>query len=116
MKILVVDNEKRIVALLKKFLVQKGHSVDIAYDGKAALELIKEKPFDIAFLDEDMPGLTGLEIAEFIKHYNLKIKSILLTGYPCLSKNFSKTEGADEYLEKPMDLDKVEEIVNKYKI
>jgi DNA-binding NtrC family response regulator len=115
MNILIVDDEERIVDLIRKFLEQKGHAVDVAFDGKAALELIKGKSIDIAFLDEDMPELTGLEIAKYIKQNNLTVKSIILTGYPHLDEEFSKIVGADEYLAKPVDLDKIEEIVNKYK-
>ena len=114
MKILIADDEKRIVDLLREFLEKKGHSVDVVFDGKKALELIKETGFDIVFLDENMPELTGLEIVKYIKQNNFKIKSVILTGYPCINEEFSEIVGADEYLEKPVDLSKIEEIVNKY--
>lgn len=114
MKILVVDDEEKIVSQLKKFLEKKGHSVDIAIEGDKALSLIKEDGYDIVFLDENMPGLTGLELVEYIKKNNVKVKTVILTGYPVMTESFSKDVGADEYLEKPVDLKKIEEIVNKY--
>ena len=116
MKVLVADDEKGITDLLRAFLEKKGHSVDVVSDGKSALKLITDKNFDIAFLDENMPELTGLEISKYIKKNNLRIKSIILTGYPCINEKLSKSVGADEYLVKPVDLAKIEEIINKYQI
>ena len=115
MNILIVDDREQIVDLLREFLEQKGHAVNTAFDGKTALDLIKGKSIDIAIMDEDMPELSGLEIAKYIKQNNLTVKSIILTGYPHLDENFSKLIGADEYLAKPVDLEKIEEMVNKYK-
>lgn len=114
MIILVADDEKSITDLLRVFLEKKGHLVDVVSNGQKALELIKEKNFDIAFLDENMPEATGLEIVKYIKKNNLKIKSVILTGYPCIDEKFSKTLGANEYLVKPVDLAEIEEIINKY--
>jgi len=115
MKILICDDEIEIVNVLKKCLESKGLLVNYALDGKEALRLIKERDYDIVFLDHNMPEITGMEIIEYIKEKHIKAKTVILTGYPDLSEYFCKTVGADEYLEKPIDLKVIEEIIDKYK-
>ena len=115
MKILVVDDEIRIVDILVKFLETKGLLMDHALDGDKALSLIKEQDYDIVFLDMNMPGRTGLEITKYIKEKNMRTKVVILTGYLDLNEDFCKMFGADEYLEKPVDLKIIEEMVDKYK-
>lgn len=114
MKILIADDEKEIVEAIKEFLIKKEYSVDIALDGKKALDLIKIKDYDLILLDENMPELTGLEIVEYIKNLHLKSKIIMLTGYPAIKEDFAKIIGVDEYLEKPIDLKKIEEAIRKH--
>ncbi|MCX5681797.1 MAG: response regulator, partial [Candidatus Omnitrophica bacterium] len=103
-----------IVMILKKFFEKKGFFVECACDGKEAVSLIQKNDFDIVFLDENMPGLTGLEVASYIRNEKLRTKSVILTGYPFINANFSRMLGADEYLEKPVDLKIIEEIIIKY--
>jgi len=114
MKILVADDEEKIVEQLKKYLGKQGYLVDTALDGEKALKLIKENSYDIVFLDDNMPWLTGLEIVEYMKKNKLPPKAVILTGYPYINEKFSKYVGADEYLDKPVDLKKIDEIVKKY--
>jgi DNA-binding response OmpR family regulator len=114
MKILVADDEEKIVEQLKKYLEKNKYSVDTALDGERALKLIKENNYDIVFLDDNMPWLTGLEIVEYIKKNKLNPKTVILTGYPYIDEKFSKYVGADEYLDKPVDLKKINEIIKKY--
>jgi DNA-binding response OmpR family regulator len=114
MTILIVDDEKPIVELLKHRYVAKGHSVSTAYDGKEALELIKSNSYDLIFLDHNMPGLTGLELLRYIKQKNLKPKVVIITGYPEIDEFFMKGRGADEYLTKPFNIKDIDDIVDKY--
>jgi len=115
MRILIADDEKSIVDMLMKYLEGKSLLMDQALDGDKALSLIKEKDYDIIFLDMNMSGLTGLEITKYIKKNNIRAKVVILTGYLDLNEHFCKTFGADEYLEKPVDLKIIGEIIDKYK-
>ncbi len=115
MKIIVADDEKKITEMLKNFLDKIGHETTIVYDGKDALDQIKKTNFDIAILDENMPGLSGLEIVEYIKKNKLNVKTLILTGYPFIGEDFSKMLGANEFLTKPVNLNKIEEVLNKLK-
>ena len=114
MKILIVDDEKEIVELLRDRFIVKGHSVNTAYDGKKALELIKSNSYDLVFLDHNMPGLTGLELLRYIKQNNLKSKTVIVTGYEEMNEFFMKGRGADEYLTKPVKIKDIDDIVDKY--
>ena len=114
MIVLIADDEKEIVELLKDRVIAKGHSVNTAYDGKEALELIKSNSYDLIFLDHNMPGLTGLELLRYIKQNNLKPKVVIITGYPEINEFFMKGRGADEYLTKPVEMKVIDDIIDKY--
>lgn len=112
-KILVADDEKEFVKMMKDFLTKRGQVVDVAYDGKEAQDLIKKNNYDVIFLDHNMPELTGLELIKHIKQNNLKSKIIMITGYPEMEEFFAKAIGADGYLEKPFRMQEVKKIINK---
>ncbi|MDP3790493.1 MAG: response regulator [Candidatus Omnitrophota bacterium] len=115
--ILIADDDKDLIGIIKKFLTGKGHRVDFAYDGDRALDMIKSNHYDIIFVDFNMPGLTGLELAKYVKTNKLDTKTVFLTGYPAISAPIAKYSGADEYLEKSasMDslLDSIVEIIDR---
>ena len=102
--------------VMRPFMKSKVSSVEYVPDGEEAMRSIKEKGYDILFLDESMPGPTGLEIAEYIKKNHRAEKVIILTGYPDLNEKFSKMMGADEYVEKPVDSKALEVILGKYAV
>lgn len=114
MKILICEDEMGVVDILKRYLKHKGFDADHALNGGAALELIKKRNYDIVFLDINMPELTGIEILKYMKENHHKAKVIILTGYPGVTSDFCTSLGADNYLEKPIDLKVIGEIVDKY--
>ena len=115
MKILICDDEIEIVNVLKKYLESKGLLVNYALDGKEALDLImRETSYSVVFLDINMPEFNGIEILKYIREHHVKTKVVVLTGYPGVTSNFCKILGADEYLEKPIDLETIGKIVDKY--
>lgn len=113
MRILIADDERDFLDFLKGFLNEKGHYVDIAYDGKEALDLIKNNKYDILFLDHNMPELTGLEIVEYVKENRIRSKTVIVTGYEPMSEKFAKAIGADEYMEKPVSIKGLETILKR---
>ena len=114
MKILIVDDNKEIVGFFKEILIRKGHSIQAAHDGDTALELIRANNFDLAFLDYNMQGLTGLELVKYIKKNNLQIRTVMVTGYPEIEESFMRRVGVDEYLTKPINMKDLENILDKY--
>lgn len=114
MNILIADDEIEMIELLKSSLSRKGHIVDTASSGDKALDLIKSNRYELVFLDHNMPELTGIELIKYIKENSLKAKTVMITGYPSISDFGAKAVGADEYLVKPIMIEKIEEIIEKY--
>lgn len=106
-KILVVDDDEMTCHFLSHILAQQGFLLETASDGEQALELLKEKPFDIILLDIEMPGLNGLETLKRIrKNYLKKDLPVLM-----VTANDQSTEiiqafdmGANDYVVKPLDV------------
>ncbi len=115
MQILVADDNKELRDILQMFLEKKGYKVKVVSSGDAALEELRTENYDLAFIDHNMPEVTGLELVKFVKQNNLKTKTVILTGYPAMRDFFAKSIGADDYISKPCSLDEVEKIVVKYK-
>lgn len=78
-KVLWVDDEIDLLKPHILFLENKNYNVTTAQSGSEALELIKKENFDIVFLDENMPGLTGLETLSEIKEYRASVPVVMIT-------------------------------------
>ena len=78
-KILWIDDEIDFLKVQILFLEQKGHQIETSNNGEDALEILQEKKFDIIFLDEHMPGLTGLEILPDIKNLAPTTPVVMIT-------------------------------------
>jgi DNA-binding response OmpR family regulator len=114
MKILVADDESRVVVSLERFFIRRGYVVDVALNGAVALELIEQNNYDFIFLDHNMPELTGVELVKYIKQNNVSAKVVMVTGYPKVDEFFARLIGVDEYLEKPINLEIIDAIIDKY--
>ena len=115
-KILVVDDEAVIRDLFKRILETKGHQVTVAKDGSEALDRIKEKPFDIIFLDIVMPGIGGLKACQTIEKINPEVKIVMMTGYGTeVEEEIRKAlkVGAYECLYKPFTIQELLDILEK---
>ena len=83
-KVLVVDDEKLIVKGIRFSLEQDGMEVDCAYDGEEALEMAKEKKYDIILLDLMLPKMDGFEVCQQIREFS-NVPIVML--YQTLKKN-----------------------------
>src|SRR6201998_3800689 len=77
--LLWADDEIELLKPHVLFLQQKGYDVSTACSGDEALDLVKEKPFDVVLLDENMPGLSGLETLSRLKTLRSEIPVIMIT-------------------------------------
>jgi len=107
--ILVVDDEKDIVDLLKYNLEKENYNVITAFDGKTAIEKANSKP-DLILLDIMMPGYDGFEVCKYIR----KNPDLSSTPIIFLTAKSSETDevlglelGADDYIEKPISIRKI---------
>ncbi len=81
LEILVVDDEQEIAKALQCLLSEKGYSVRVAYEGKAALEAVKKHRPHLVFLDIRMPLMSGLTVLRNIRDYDRSIKVIMVTAF-----------------------------------
>jgi len=116
-KILVVDDEKDVRALVRAVLEKKGHEIDEAENGFKAMEKLREKAFDLVLLDIMMPDLDGWKVAKTIKDdpslkdtivCMLTVKSSTLDAL--MSLDYAK---ADWHLNKPVTKERLNETVEK---
>lgn len=113
-RILVVDDEKIICELIGRTLKRNNYDVEIARNGKTAIEKIKEDKFDILITDVRMPKINGMEVLREIKEANPFIEVIVITGYPTVELAVEAIKiGAYDFITKPFDIDKVQLMVNK---
>jgi two-component system copper resistance phosphate regulon response regulator CusR len=102
MRILVVEDEKRIADFLGRGLESAGYAVDLAGDGAAALELLHAADYDLIVLDLLLPDTDGLKLLEKIRHRKLSPPVLILSACGALEDRVKGLElGADDYLVKP---------------
>ncbi|MCC0632548.1 response regulator transcription factor [Clostridioides sp. ZZV15-6388] len=102
-KILIVDDERELVALLEKKLKSKGHEVLIAYNGNDGIELAKKQP-DLIILDIMMPGADGFEVCSTIRDDVVCPIIFLSAKQSETDKIKGLTLGGDDYIVKPFGL------------
>lgn len=107
-KILVVDDEEVVRLSYLRTLKGQHCNVDAAADGKGALQMMSQQPFDVVLLDLRMPGMDGMNVLKNIKQRWPESEVIIITGYPAVeSAKVAVTLGAYGYLAKPVDPDDV---------
>ena len=103
-KVLVVDDEKLIVKGIRFSLEQDGMEVECAYDGEEALNMVKDKEYDIILLDLMLPKLNGLEVCQQIREFsNVPIVMLTAKGED-MDKILGLEYGADDYITKPFNI------------
>ncbi|MDA3802951.1 MAG: response regulator [Patescibacteria group bacterium] len=123
MKILIVDDDKNSTVTMKALLIsQADYEIDIATSGMKALDMIKEKEYELIFLDIMMPDFSGLDFAKKMSESDLlkNIPVIISSALPISSDelktmldDFKKNCNVKGILEKPFSLDKMLEEVKK---
>jgi DNA-binding response OmpR family regulator len=108
MKILVVEDERKIATFIQKGLREFGFVVDIVHRGDAALDIIEEHHFDAVVLDIMLPGRDGLSVLRILRQRSNPVPVIILTAR---GEIFEKVEGldlgADDYLPKPFFIEEL---------
>ncbi len=103
-KVLVVDDEKLIVKGIRFSLEQEGIEVDCAYDGEEALNMAREKEYDMVLLDLMLPKVNGLEVCQQIREFS-DMPIIMLTAKgEDMDKILGLEYGADDYITKPFNI------------
>lgn len=102
MKILLVEDEKKVAAFIKKGLEQEFYSVDTAFDGKEGFELSVKEEYDLMIIDIMLPLKDGISLLKELRNEKIITPVLLLTAKDNLdSKIEGLDSGADDYLTKP---------------
>ncbi|HUT65573.1 MAG TPA: sigma-54 dependent transcriptional regulator [Spirochaetota bacterium] len=113
-KLLVVDDEKHIREGLQKALSLDGYEVEVAQDGKAALEKIDEEEIDLVITDLKMPRLSGEELMKDALSRYPYLPIIILTGHGTIENAVeAMRNGAYDFITKPLNIDKLSLIVKR---
>jgi two-component system OmpR family response regulator len=105
MRVLVVEDEPKMAALLRRGLVEEGHAPDIAGRGEEALWLAEAHQYDAVVLDVMLPGLSGFEICRRLRGAGVWTPVLMLTARDSVDDRVAGLDaGADDYLTKPFSL------------
>ena len=108
MKILVVEDDRKVASFLEKGLREEGYSVDVAHDGQDGLLKARINAYDLLLLDVMLPGATGLEIVRELRTQEVTVPVLMLTARDDRRDIVLGLDaGADDYLTKPFGLDEL---------
>ena len=111
--ILLVDDEKSVRKTMQTFLQQKQYEVEVAAEADKAIQLLKDKSFDVAVVDIILPRVNGLEVLKQIQTLAPDVQVIIITGQPTVDTAAEAVRlGANEYLRKPINKEKLLKAVN----
>jgi two-component system, OmpR family, response regulator PhoP len=108
MRILVIEDEPTLQQQVRSGLEALGYAVDATGDGKEALYLASEYPFDAAIVDLGLPGLSGLEVIELLRSRGSRLPILILTARASWQDKVQGLEtGGDDYLTKPFRMEEL---------
>jgi DNA-binding response OmpR family regulator len=108
MKILIVEDEKKVASFLKKGLEQEYYIVDVTHDGKAGLDLSLTEDYDLIILDIMLPLLDGITLLREIRNAKMDVPVLMLTAKDSTEDKVEGLDsGADDYLAKPFALEEL---------
>ena len=113
-RILIVDDDENIRKTVKAILEDENYFVEIATNGKEAIQMSNEKIYNLALLDIRLPDMEGVELLKLMKEYVPRTRKIMVTGFPTIQNAVTAVnKKADAYLLKPVDVEKLLEIVKE---
>jgi two-component system, OmpR family, response regulator ResD len=111
-RVLVVDDEPNVTAIVEEYFTSLGYAVDVAHDGGAALIQAAAVRPDVVLLDISMPEISGEEVLDRLHAIDPTVPIVMLTGNADeeLARNLLR-RGAMEYVSKPFQLDMLDRVV-----
>ena len=102
MRILVVEDEKKVASFIKKGLEEEYYYVDVAYDGRAGLKLALSEDYDLMIFDIMLPYKDGVSLVKDVRNSSISVPILLLTAKMTIDDKIEGLDsGADDYLTKP---------------
>src|SRR5439155_25680969 len=111
---LVVDDEPNVLLTTQVILQQEGYDVEAISQGKAALESIRQRHYDLVLTDLKMPEVDGLAVLAEVRKCSPLTVTVMMTGYGSVDSAFEAVQlGAYEYLLKPIEVDDLKQAVRR---
>jgi len=102
MRVLLVEDEKKVADIVERGLKAERYAVDVCHDGQGGWELASAYSYDLLILDLMLPGMTGTELLEKVRRKNQQVPILILTARDATADKIRNFEaGADDYLTKP---------------
>ena len=106
--ILVIDDDPKVLSLMRRGLAYAGYSTGLAADGEQGLAQAREQPPDVVVLDVMLPGLDGVEVCKRLRSVDPSLPVLMLTAKGRLADRIAGLDaGADDYLVKPFAFDEL---------
>ena len=108
MRLLVIEDERKIARVITESLKHEKYAVDAAYDGEEGFNLAYSQPYDLLIVDRMLPGLEGTEIVKKLRENGKNMPILFLTALSTTEdKTLGLDVGADDYLTKPFAIDEL---------
>jgi len=102
MRMLVVDDDRRLCAVIKRGLLEEAYAVDLAYDGEEGAYLAEVNPYDLIILDIMLPNKDGIQVCHELRAKKVNTPILMLTAKDTVEDRVKGLDtGADDYLVKP---------------
>ncbi len=113
MKILIIDDDKRLLSALKGVLLEENIQVTTCENGLDGIQKCRENPYDLVITDLIMPGASGLEVLKETRRISSETLVVLITGYASLESAIQAIrEGAYDYIAKPFKLEEIRILIH----
>ena len=114
LRVLFVDDEEPLRELMRSELPRLGHEVTVCQDGRTALKVLDKTTFDAAILDLRMPGMTGIEVLEYLKKLSPDTEAVVMTGHASMETAIEAVRlGAFDYITKPCKLAEIDGMLRR---
>jgi CheY-like chemotaxis protein len=111
-RVLVVDDEPQVADMLRELLLELGYSVATAGNGAEALQRVPEFKPDVVLLDLQMPGMSGSQVLDRLRHDRPGLPVVIVTGNTDVAvARGTLARGAFDYLRKPFEFDALGRVV-----
>jgi DNA-binding response OmpR family regulator len=105
MRILVIEDDRKLSDIIQRGLTEIGYAVDAAYDGEEGKEMAEMYPYDLIILDIILPKIDGIDVCLELRRHEIKSRIIMLTSRDTIDDRVKGLDsGADDYLVKPYAL------------
>ena len=114
-EILIVDDDRSSCEILAKILSLRGYHVDVAFDGRTALDLVQKKTYGLALIDYRMPGMDGVELYRRIRQMRPDVVGVFVTGFPTIDTVYPAIAvGVERVIAKPAGSNELIQVIEEF--